>query len=40
MKFNPKQHIIVDPNEQRWQQTILKRLHVVSDSVCRMLLIQ
>ncbi len=25
MKFNGKDHFIVDPNEQRWQQTILKR---------------
>jgi hypothetical protein len=25
MKFNGKDHFIVDPNEQRWYQTILKR---------------
>jgi hypothetical protein len=26
MKFNGKDHLIVDANEERWQQTILKRL--------------
>jgi hypothetical protein len=26
MKFNGKDHFIVDANEERWQQTILKRL--------------
>jgi preprotein translocase subunit SecA len=28
MKFNGKDHFIVDPNKERWQQTILKRLNV------------
>jgi hypothetical protein len=33
MKFNGKDHFIVDPNEQRWQQTILKRLKAIFISI-------